>query len=62
MFNNNIEYSKHCVENFTRLAVKSLLIAIIMLLVLFIILHALSLYLLRKIQFYQCCLDLLNNE
>ncbi len=57
-----IEYAKYCAEHFTKLIIKNIAIAFLMLLVLFVFLHLVSLRLIRKIQFYQCCLDLLNND
>ena len=57
-----IEYAKYCAEHFTKLIIKNTAIAFLMLLVLFVLLHLVSLRLIRKIQFYQCCLDLLNND
>ena len=57
-----IEYAKYCAKHFTKLIIKNIAIAFLMLLVLFVFLHLVSLRLIRKIQFYQCCLDLLNND
>lgn len=57
-----IEYAKYCAKHFTKLIIKNIAIAFLMLLVLFVFLHLVSLRLIRKILFYQCCLDLLNND
>ena len=57
-----IEYAKYCAKHFTKLIIKNIAIAFLILLVLFVFLHLVSLRLIRKIQFYQCCLDLLNND